>query len=287
MGRTPSQPLLRQAQDTAPCRGRSRSPVDFPVVQPSPSALPAVPPPFWGRDCWGYNAGGRCPPDPPVWLPLCGQPHQRDQSAEIRGSEARGGRDRRRPDHPKTADVEPIERGVPAAAHGGGIEVGAAPRTAPQDAAFTSNFLNIAWNFIFVETPLPALANDWKTPNWMRTDDASGHLYQFEDEGANYLGLNKSEAKNLFFGDDNSIWKWLMHHESERYPNLELEDYQTMQDANDCDIEWDDRNLYINFHTIDYLTAVDVLTRIVNEEIGLSCDEMQQPYYIKKEAVVS
>jgi len=137
-----------------------------------------------------------------------------------------------------------------------------------------------------------ALANDWKTPDWMRTDDPSGHLYQFEDEGANYLGLNKFEAKNLFFGDDNSIWKWLMHHEPERYPNLELEDYETMQDANDCEIEWDDKDLYINFHTIDYLTAVNVLTRIKNEEIGLACDEMQQPYYIKtylrkKEAVVS
>jgi hypothetical protein len=29
------------------------------------------------------------------------------------------------------------------------------------------------------------------------------------------------------------------------------------------------------------------LTRILNEEIGLACDEMKQPYYIKKEAVVS
>jgi hypothetical protein len=132
-----------------------------------------------------------------------------------------------------------------------------------------------------------ALANDWKTPDWMRKDDPSGHLYQFENEAANYLGLSTAEAKNLFFGDDNSIWKWLMHHEAERYPNLELEDYETMQDANDCEIEWDDRDLYANFHTIDYLTAVDVLTRINNEEIGLACDEMQQPYYIKKEAVVS
>jgi hypothetical protein len=131
-----------------------------------------------------------------------------------------------------------------------------------------------------------ALANDWKTPDWMRVDDPSGHLYQFENEAANYLGLSTAEAKNLFFGDDNSIWKWLMHHEAERYPNLELEDYETMQDANDCDIEWNDRDLYANFHTISYLTAVDVLTRILNEEIGLAdCDN--EPYYIKKEAVVS
>jgi hypothetical protein len=131
-----------------------------------------------------------------------------------------------------------------------------------------------------------ALANDWKTPDWMRKDDPSGHLYQFENEAANYLGLSTAEAKNLFFGDDNSIWKWLMHHEAERYPNLELEDYETMQDANDCDIEWNDRDLYANFHTISYLTAVDVLTRILNEEIGLAdCDN--EPYYIKKEAVVS
>ena len=27
-----------------------------------------------------------------------------------------------------------------------------------------------------------ALAYDWKTPDWMRKDDPSGHLYQFENE---------------------------------------------------------------------------------------------------------
>ena len=132
-----------------------------------------------------------------------------------------------------------------------------------------------------------ALANDWKTPDWLRRDDPYNHIYQFEDEANCFLGLKKAEGKNLFFGDDNSIWKWLMENEPERYPNLELEDYESMEDANECDLQWDDSGLYINFKTIDYLTAIDVLTRIMNEEIALACYENGQPYYIKKEAVVS
>jgi hypothetical protein len=77
-----------------------------------------------------------------------------------------------------------------------------------------------------------------------------------------------------------------MKHEPDRYSELTLEEFDTMDEAEEEGYEWDAEDLQINFNTIDYLMAVDVLTRILNEEIGLACDEMKQPYYIRKEAVV-
>ena len=47
--------------------------------------------------------------------------------------------------------------------------------------------------------------------------------------------------------------------------------------------DWNDDNLCVNFASIDYLTAVDVLTRILNEEIGLA-DKYNEPYYIMHKA---
>jgi hypothetical protein len=65
-----------------------------------------------------------------------------------------------------------------------------------------------------------------------------------------------------------------------------LEDYNSIDDAYDeGDMQWWDDDLYADFSSIDYLTAVDVLTRIMNEEIGLANWD-NEPHYIMKEAVV-
>jgi hypothetical protein len=77
-----------------------------------------------------------------------------------------------------------------------------------------------------------------------------------------------------------------MENEPYTYPDLLLEEYGDLDSANEEGAEWDDENVSIDFSTIDYLTAVDVLTRIMNEEIGLA-DDSGYPYYINKEAVVS
>jgi hypothetical protein len=77
-----------------------------------------------------------------------------------------------------------------------------------------------------------------------------------------------------------------MQNEPNRYPKLELEGYGDMDSAYEEGCEWDDDDLSIDFTSIDYLTAVDVLTRIMNEEIGLSNEE-GYPYYINEKAVVS
>jgi hypothetical protein len=129
-----------------------------------------------------------------------------------------------------------------------------------------------------------AIANEWKAPKWLSVDNHSEQMNSFEQTSNNFLGLTYQEGKNRYYGDDNCIWKWLMENEPERY-DLELEDYGSMDYANEEGIEWWESELTIDFASIDYLTAVDVLTRIMNEEIGLA-DINNAPYYIKKEAIV-
>lgn len=130
-----------------------------------------------------------------------------------------------------------------------------------------------------------ALANNWKAPSWLSVDEPSQHVRSFENTSNEFLDLTHEEGKNLYFADSKCIWKWLMENEPERY-DFELEDYGSMDNANEEGYSWDDDELTVDFNSIDYLSAIDVLTRIMNEEIGLAdCDD--EPYYIKKEALVS
>lgn len=131
-----------------------------------------------------------------------------------------------------------------------------------------------------------ALANDWKAPNWLAEDNPSMHVHMFEQAANEFLGFTHEEGRNLYFADCRSIWKWLQYVEEDRYPQLGLEEYSSIDDAYERgDLQWWDDDLYADFNTIDYLTAIDVLTRIMNEEIGLAdCDN--EPHYIMKEAVI-
>ena len=131
-----------------------------------------------------------------------------------------------------------------------------------------------------------ALANDWKAPNWLAEDNPSMHVHMFEQAANEFLGFTHEEGRNLYFADCRSIWKWLQYIEPERYPQLGLEEYESIDHAlEEGDMYWDNEDLYADFNTIDYLTAIDVLTRIMNEEIGLAdCDN--EPHYIMKEAVI-
>jgi hypothetical protein len=131
-----------------------------------------------------------------------------------------------------------------------------------------------------------AIANEWKAPSWLSVDNHSAHVQNFESDSNEFLGFTHEEGRNIYFGDSACIWKWLMKYEPDRYPELTLEEFDTMDDAEEAGYDWDSEDLQINFNTIDYLTAVDVLTRILNEEIALA-NEFGKPYYIKKEAVVS
>ena len=130
-----------------------------------------------------------------------------------------------------------------------------------------------------------AIANEWKAPKWLTIDDHSAQLQGFESTSNEFLGFTYQEGRNLYYGDSNSIWKWLMYMEPGNYPDLQIEEYGSLEEAEEHGYEWDDSELCIDFTTIDYLTAVNVLTRILNEEICLA-DMDGSPYYIKKEAVV-
>lgn len=131
-----------------------------------------------------------------------------------------------------------------------------------------------------------AIANNWKAPEWLVEDEPMAHINMFERTSNEFLGFAYYEGRNLYFADDRCIWKWLMLNEPNRYPKLELEGYGDLDSAYEEGLEWDDGDVSIDFTSIDYLTAVDVLTRIMNEEIGLSNDE-GYPYYINEKAVVS
>ena len=131
-----------------------------------------------------------------------------------------------------------------------------------------------------------AIANDWKAPEWLMEDEPMAHINMFERTSNEFLGFTYREGRNLYFGDDRCIWKWLMKIEPGKYSELELEEFSSMDDAEEEGYDWDSDELQINFSSIDYLTAVDVLTRIMNEEIGLADDE-GYPFYIEKESVVS
>jgi hypothetical protein len=131
-----------------------------------------------------------------------------------------------------------------------------------------------------------AIANNWKAPEWLIDDEPMAHISMFEQTSNKFLGFTHQEGRNLYYGDDRCIWKWLMENEPYTYPDLLLEEYGDLDSANEEGAEWDDENISIDFSTVDYLTAVDVLTRIMNEEIGLA-DDSGYPYYINKEAVVS
>lgn len=119
-----------------------------------------------------------------------------------------------------------------------------------------------------------AIANDWKTPEWIKPTTYDKQLFQgyqnwapdFEEEANKFLGLSRGQGNKIYYNTDDCVWKYLRYYESDRYPDL---DYLNSDDYDIDNYDWDDSDLEIDFSTIDYKTAVDVLTRIMNEEIIL------------------
>jgi len=140
-----------------------------------------------------------------------------------------------------------------------------------------------------------ALSNDWKTPSWLNPNSVFFHRNQhsselrsfstrIENEANKFLGLTPEQGEKLYYNRGDSIWKFLRYYESERYPSLQWQwekDYEDECGWGDVDKEilreenleryrscsWTDCELDIYFGSINYITAADVLTRILNEEI--------------------
>ena len=134
-----------------------------------------------------------------------------------------------------------------------------------------------------------ALSNEWKTPEWLKPESENEHfnesssLYSivqdFEATANKFLGLTSGQGKKLYYADSDSLWKYLRYYESDRYPNLEYvgESEFEAEEIVDHDCDWDDDTYEISFNSIDYKTAANVLTRIMNEEIvlGNGYDEIE------------
>jgi hypothetical protein len=127
-----------------------------------------------------------------------------------------------------------------------------------------------------------ALANDWKTPEWLTPEFQQNNpenvhynmVQDFESTSNRFLGLTSGQGKKLYYPENDSLWKFLKYYESYRYPNLKYigEEDGEAEDIVDKYCDWDDDNYEIDFLSIDYKTAADVLTRIMNEEIILGDD---------------
>lgn len=124
-----------------------------------------------------------------------------------------------------------------------------------------------------------ALSNKWKTPKWLNPEFQESNperttynmVHDFESTSNNFLGLTSGQGKKLYYADNDSVWKYVKYYDSNNYPELK---YVGEEDGEADDMiqqycEWDDDSYEINFLTIDYKTAADVLTRIMNEEIVL------------------
>lgn len=124
-----------------------------------------------------------------------------------------------------------------------------------------------------------AVQNNWKLPSWVNETNTyfsnySAFVRNFESNACEYLGLSNTEGQNLFYNGNSSIWKWLVYNTKE-YTNLKIrnENYDdTDTPWNDefiADDEWNNEMWFVDFSTIDWKTACDVLTRIMNEELVL------------------
>ncbi len=125
------------------------------------------------------------------------------------------------------------------------------------------------------------LANQWKTPEWLKPElktessdfrtNVYSSVYNFEETANEFLGLTENQGKKIYYADSDSLWKYLKYYEDDRYPNLKYvgEEYFEAQEIIEHDCDWDDSNYEICFQSIDYKTAANVLTRIMNEEIIL------------------
>jgi hypothetical protein len=123
-----------------------------------------------------------------------------------------------------------------------------------------------------------ALVNNWKTPEWLNPgfQEKQGNqqyniVQDFEATSNRFLGLTEGQGKKLYYADNDSVWKYLKYYESDRYIFLKYngEEEGEAEEILDGDCDWDDSEHEINFLSIDYKTAANVLTRIMNEEIVL------------------
>ena len=143
-----------------------------------------------------------------------------------------------------------------------------------------------------------ALSNSWKTPEWLKIEQgmdasdssvATDMVYNFEKTANEFLDLTHAQGRKLYFGDGDSVWKYIKYYEPKTYPGLKYagEDGYYNGDDDEYNIdemlnhfsEWYDDGCEIEFSSIDYLTAANVLTRIMNGDIVLGQEYNDIEFY--------
>lgn len=114
-----------------------------------------------------------------------------------------------------------------------------------------------------------AVANDWKFLDIL--DFNCGSNDYFINASNRYLGLTKTEGKNLYFSSENSVWKLIGYHEWNANRELKFiesdnDDYEV--DPHDYDY-WNHQDYMVALTSISPDMAISVLTRIMNGGIIL------------------
>lgn len=130
-----------------------------------------------------------------------------------------------------------------------------------------------------------ALAHDWKTPDWIKEskDDSLESIQNlraynlvdsFEDTANTFLGLTKEQGRRLYYGDSDTVWKYLKYFEPYLYADLKYigeDDYEADEILNQ-EVNWDCEDYDIHLGSVGYKTAAYVLTKIMNDEILIDKD---------------
>ena len=123
-----------------------------------------------------------------------------------------------------------------------------------------------------------ALANDWKVSKTLvnlsgnRTDSdllaAIPDVNYIENVSNEYLGLSYTEGRNLYFGEHNSIWKFLKFN-YDYFFNMKLSEVDEEDGEDDYEYQWDP-DYGIDLNSITPLMAIKALKMLIDGEIVLS-----------------
>jgi len=129
-----------------------------------------------------------------------------------------------------------------------------------------------------------AVANDWKNPflNISEEDQKKHASYHFEKEANKFLGLTEQEGRNLYYGDDFSVWKFLLYTGHDDFVDLELEDDLEYQG----DEYWDGEEYNIRLNTIKPEHAIKLLQMLIDDKIILD-NGRKSPIYLNDLAVLN
>ena len=125
-----------------------------------------------------------------------------------------------------------------------------------------------------------AVANDWQNPFLnLPEDQKDEHIsYYFEELANEFLGLTKAEGKNLYYGDEYSVWKYLLWNKDPRFSNLRLEENSEFDEYD----EYYESSCELDLRSITPENAITLLKMLIDEEIVLDHGYTEGPIFVKE-----